>query len=199
VPLAAAALLTAACLSPSPSGGGSPAPQGTGAQANPIACVPATSAGTFPSPPPGTVVTVDQIAQAVGHKVTDAELDSPATPIFGGFEACMYTFTISGLSHTENVTLVEGTNPLDGKSPTDEFADTEQMQVPLSDRDCTANGCSFHFVTFPGLGDAAVKGAGSEGEVIATRQGAIYLEVGPGDLPQANMVNLAQLILSTLS
>lgn len=192
------ALAAAACLSPSPSGGGSPAPQGTGAQANPIACIPATSAGTFPSPPPGTLVTIDQIARAVGYPVRDAELDAPSTTIFGGFESCQYTFTVSGLTRTENVTIVEGTNPLDGKSSTDEFADTERLEVPLSDRNCTANSCSFHFLTFAGLGEAAVKGASSEGEVIATRQGSVYLEVGPGDLNQTAMVNLAEMILGTV-
>ncbi|MGH2719961.1 MAG: hypothetical protein ACRDJU_15485 [Actinomycetota bacterium] len=199
VPLLALLFLSAACLSPSPSGGASPPAQGTGAQANPLACIPATSAGKFPSPPTGTVVTIDQIAQAVGHPVRDAELDSPATTIFGGFEACQYTFSISGLSQTENVTLVEGTNPLDAKTATDEFADTEQLEVPLSDRDCTANSCNFHFVTFPGLGEAAVKGSGSEGEVIAARQGSIYLEIGPGNLNQTEMVNLAQTVLSSVT
>lgn len=199
LPLAAAMLLAAGCLSPSPSGGGAPPVQGTGAQANPLACIPATSPGKFPAPPTGTVVSVGQIAKAVGHPVRDAVLDAPATTIFGGFEACQYTFTVSGLSQTENVTLVEGTNPLDGKTSTDEFADTEQLHVPLSERDCTSNNCNFHFATFPGLGEAAVKGSGSEGPVIAVRQGSVYLEVGPGALTQPEMVNLAQVILSLVA
>jgi hypothetical protein len=178
---------------------GSPAPVGTGAQANPLACAPATTAGKFPSPPVGTQITIAQIGQAVGRPVIDAELDSPSSSVFTGFEACQYTFGNSGISETENVTLVEGTNPLDGRSALQEFADTETLQVPLSDRQCTANGCSFHFATFPGLGEAAVKGHGSEGEVIAARQGALYVEVGPGDLSEAQMVSLARLVISTLS
>ena len=52
---------------------------------------------------------------------------------------------------------------------------------------------------FPGLGEAAVKGSGSEGPVIAVRQGSVYLEIGPGALTQPEMVNLAQVILSLVA
>jgi hypothetical protein len=193
-----APLLVLAACNGGPADSASPGPVGTGAQANPLACTQAGAHGTFASPPPGTALTLTQIGQAVGYKVSDAELNAPATGTFGGFESCQYSFTTPGLTENENVTLVVGTNPLDSRSAQQEFLDTEGNQVPLSERDCTTNGCSYHFVDFPGLGDAAVKGASAGQEVIAVRSGALYLEIGPGDLKEPQMVALAQAVLTAL-
>lgn len=197
--LLAPLLVLAACFGPEPtSSGTTPSPYGTGAQANPVACIPAGTHGTFPSPPPGTQVTVDDISKAVGYPVSDAELNAPATGSFAGFESCQFSFTTPGVTEAEDVTLVLGTNPLDNRSAQQEFLDTESDQVPLSQRSCAGNGCSYHFTSFSGLGEAAVKGSSAGQEVIATRAGSLYLEIGPGDLSQPKMVNLGLAIITAL-
>lgn len=199
--LGVALTLAVAGLAACGNGAGHPAadqPVGSGAHANPIACTAASKPGTFASPPDGTRLTIEQISQAVGLPVSDAEIDSPATGIFNGFEACQYTFTSAGLAANENVTVVVGTNPLDNRSAQDEFTDTEASEVPLSNRGCTSNGCSYHFTSLPGLGMAAVKGHNARAEVIAVRTGSSYVEIGPGDLKEPQMIDLAQAVVSSL-
>ncbi|GAC1373012.1 MAG: hypothetical protein NVSMB32_16660 [Actinomycetota bacterium] len=171
-------------------------PAGAGA-ARPVACTSvASTRGVFASPEPGTRVTLAQIAQVAGYPVSDAQPDARSPVSFRGYESCQYGFATPTLGATETIYLVVGTNPLDGRTAADEFTATESSQLPLSGRNCTGNGCSYRFASFPGLGDAGLKGFNGGREVLALRRGRIYLEIGPGTLKEARMVDLAQLIIS---
>lgn len=190
-----AALVLTACASGTPAASTSEAPGG--GVVRPVACTSvARTRGSFASPEAGTQVTIDQIAQAVGYPVSDAQPDTPSATSFRGYESCQYGFTTPTLGASETIYLVVGTNPLDNKSANDEFVETESSRTPLSSRNCTGNGCAYHFTSLNGIGDAALKGGSGGSEVIAARRGQVYLEVGPGTLSEVQMENLASLILS---
>lgn len=192
-----------------PAGAGTPPAAGSTATAEPgaggnhlsvvpLACAQPSPKGTFPAPPVGTLVTVGDIAGAVGYRVVDAQADSTST-IFSGYEACRYIFDAPSSYAPESVFLVVGSNPADGMTAQEEFDTTERTQDPLSARPCTVAGCGgYGFASFPGLGEEALKGSNQGQEILAVRNRDVYLEVGPGTLSQAQMVNLAELIISAV-
>jgi hypothetical protein len=48
----------------------------------------------------------------------------------------------------------------------------------------------------PGVGDSALKGfQDGTDEVLVAQRGRVYVEIGPGDLKETRMINLAKLIL----
>lgn len=188
-------LALTACATGTPAASPSDAPGG--GVVRPVACTSvARTRGSFASPEAGTQVTIDQIAQAVGYPVSDAQPDTPSATSFRGYESCQYGFTTPTLGASETIYLVVGSNPLDNRTANDEFVETESSRTPLSSRNCTSNGCAYHFTSLTGIGDVALKGGSGGSEVIAARRGQVYLEVGPGTLSEVKMENLATLILS---
>lgn len=169
----------------------------TGASGKPVACTSVTSNGTFAPPDAATLVTLDQISQAVGFTVTTAMPDTQSALAFHGYESCSYQFTTPAGGASVDISLVVGTNPLDAKSAADEFAATQSRDLPLSARSCTGD-CAYKFVALDGVGDAALKSTSSQTEVIVARKGRVYLEVGPGGLKESRMVALANLILGAV-
>lgn len=177
----------------------SPPSSGGSASGKPVACTSVTSNGTFASPDPATLVTIDQISQAVGFTVSSAIPDTQSAIGFHGYESCRYQFTTPAGGAQEDIYVVVGTNPADGKSAAAELATTQSKDLPLSGRDCTGD-CAYKFTALPGVGDSALKStAAGQTEVIAALKGRVYVEVGPGDLKESRMVNLANLILGAVT
>ena len=186
-PANAATAATAATAAPSPSAAGSP---------QPVACTGVTTQGGFSSASAASPVTLAQIGEAVGFTVSLSMPDTQSALGFNGYEGCRYQFTTPAGGAQEDVALVVGTNPLDGKSAAAEFAATTATRLPLSERQSNCSGCGYSFMPVPGLGTSAVKGYQDGGdEVVAALQGGVYVEIGPGDLKESRMIHLAQLIL----
>lgn len=164
----------------------------------PLACANPSRKGVFPVPPPGTLVTIGDVAQAVGYRVV-AAASSSTSATFSGYEFCRYTFDAPSTYAPETVVLVVGSNPADGLTAQEEFDTTERTQNPLSARPCDVAGCGgYGFVSYPGLGEEALKGSNQGQEVLAVRNGDAYVEVGPGTLSPTQIFNLAELIISAV-
>lgn len=166
----------------------------------PVACTTVTDQGGLAASGSGTQVSLDQISKAVGFTVTTAMPDTQsALGSFNGYENCRYQFTTPSGGAQVDVTLVVGTSPLDGRGAAAEYAETQSVREPINDRSCSGNGCGYTFSPLSGLGDSAIHGveAGSD-DVVVALQGRVYLEIGPGDLREERMVNLARLILGAV-
>lgn len=190
-PPASAASPTAITQAAAPSSGsGTP---------RPVACATVTSQGGL-SPSSTSQVSLDQIGKAVGFTVTSAMPDTQsAAGGFAGYENCRYQFDTPAGGAQEDITLVVGTNPLDGKDAAAEFAALQSSRRPISERSCTGNGCDYTIGALTGVGDSALSARQTDGtEVIAVRSGRVYLEVGPGELKEERMVNLAKLIIGAV-
>ncbi len=183
----AAASAAVATAAPSPSAAGTP---------QPVACTGVTTQGGFSSASAASPVTLAQIGAAVGFTVSLSMPDTQSALGFNGYEGCRYQFSTPAGGAQEDVALVIGTNPLDGKSAAAEFAATTAAREPLSERQSNCSGCGYSFTPVSGLGASAVKGYQDGGdEVVAALQGSVYVEIGPGDLKESRMIQLAQLIL----
>ncbi len=178
---------TTATAVPSPSAAGSP---------QPVACTGVTTQGGFSSASAASPGTLAQIGAAVGFTVSLSMPDTQSALGFNGYEGCRYQFDTPAGGAQEDVALVVGTNPLDGKSAAAEFAATAATRKPLSERQGYCGGCGYSFASVPGLGSAALRGYqdGTDEVVVAVR-GRVYVEIGPGDLKETRMIHLAQLIL----
>lgn len=168
----------------------------------PVACAGVTDEGKL-SQSSASQVTLDQIGQAVGFKVTIAMPDpQSALAGFRGYEGCRYQFDTPAGGAQVDVALVVGTNPLDKLDAAAEFDATKSTRKPMSKRNstCLGNGCGDEtFTDVPGVGDAALAWKTQTGdEVIVVRAGRMYLEIGPGGLKEERMVNLAKLIVSSV-
>jgi hypothetical protein len=184
---------------PTPADSATPAHSAAGAD-RPVACTTVTDQGGFASSGTGTKVTLEQIGKAVGFKVTGAMPDTQsAAGSFRGYEGCRYQFDTPAGGALVDLTLVVGTNPLDGKTAAEEFAGTRTGKLPLSRRDCTGDACAYTFTALPGVGDQALAGdASGSDQVVIAQQGQVYVEVGPGQLKGERMVRLAKLIVGAL-
>lgn len=165
--------------------------------AQPVACTGVTSQGGFSSASAAAPVTLAQIGQAVGFTVSMSMPDTQSALGFNGYEGCRYQFTTPAGGAQEDVGLVVGTNPLDGKSAAAEFAATTATGEPLSERQSNCDGCGYSFTRVTGLGSSALKGyQDGTDEVVVAFQGRVYVEIGPGGLKEVRMIHLAKLILS---
>jgi len=158
-----------------------------------------TTQGSFASASANSAVTIDQISNAVGFKVSLSMPDQQSALAFSGYEGCRYQFDTPAGGAQVDVALVVGTNPLDTKSAAAEFAATRDARLPLSERQSSCDGCGYSFTPVRGLGDRALKGfQNGTDEVVAAVKGRVYVEIGPGDLKEVRMIHLAQLILSNI-
>jgi hypothetical protein len=173
---------------PSPTASGSP---------RPVACTSVTTQGSFASASANSAVTLAQISTAVGFTVSQSMPDQQSALAFNGYEGCRYQFDTPAGGAQEDVALVVATNSLDGKTAAAEFAATRNVRQPLSERQSNCSGCGYSFTPVPGLGDSALKGfQNGTDEVVVAVKGRVYVEIGPGDLKEARMIHLAELILS---
>ncbi len=161
-----------------------------------MACTSVTAQGGLASSA-GSAVSLSQISQAVGFKVTLAMPDTQSALSYQGYEDCRYQFGTPAGGAQEDVALIVGTNPLDGQSAAAEFAATQSKKMPLSERQSNCDGCGYTFTALPGVGQSALKGyQDGTDEVVAALSGRVYVEIGPGDLKEYRMIRLAKLILS---
>lgn len=173
------------------------APASSAGTPPPVACTSVSTQGSFSSASAAAPVTLAQIGQAVGFTVSLSMPDTQSALGFNGYEGCRYQFSTPAGGAQEDVVLVVGTNPLDGKSAAAEYAATSASKLPLSERQSNCSGCGYSFTSVAGLGGSALKGYQDGGdEVVVALQGRVYVEIGPGDLKESRMVQLAQLILS---
>ena len=162
----------------------------------PVACTGVTSQGGFSSASANAPVTLTQISAAVGFTVSTSMPDTQSALGFNGYEGCRYQFSTPAGGAEEDIALVVGTNPLDGKSAAAEFAATTATKEPLSERQSNCDGCGYSFTSVSGLGGSALKGyQDGTDEVVVALAGRVYVEIGPGGLRESRMVHLARLIL----
>ncbi|HEY7143946.1 MAG TPA: hypothetical protein VH637_06835 [Streptosporangiaceae bacterium] len=175
-----------------------PSPTASGLP-RPVACTSVTEQGGFASASPDSAVTLDEISEAVGFKVSTSMPDTQSALAFRGYEECRYDFDTPRGGAQEDVALVVGTNPLDTKTAAAEYAITQAQKKPFSERQGFCGGCGYSFTPVPGLGDSAVKGfQNGTDEVVAAVQGDVYVEIGPGQLKEFRMIALAKLILGNV-
>ncbi len=164
--------------------------------ARPVACTSVTAQGSFASASRRSAVTLKQVSRAVGFRVALSMPDTQSALAFRGYEGCRYSFDTPAGGAREDVALVVGANPLDGKSAAAEFAATRDARQPLSERMSNCSGCGYSFTALPGLGSRAITGfQNGTDEVVAACTGRVYVEIGPGDLKETRMIRLARLIL----
>lgn len=172
-------------------------PNTTTGSPRPVACTGVTGQGGFSSASATAPVTLTQISAAVGFTVSTSMPDTQSALGFNGYEGCRYQFSTPAGGAEEDIALVVGTNPLDGKSAAAEFAATTATKEPLSERQSNCDGCGYSFTSVSGLGASALKGyQDGTDEVVVALAGRVYVEIGPGGLRESRMVHLAQLILS---
>jgi len=161
----------------------------------PLACTSADTNGVIAGPAADALVTIDEIAAAVGLPIAStAAGQNSGVGSFDGYESCIYNFTApSGNEGRLEVNLVVG--QYNGKSAAAQFAETK-ASAPLRDRSC--DGCDYVFSPLPSVGGAQViKGIDTAGdESVIALLGDVYVELVQSNLTETRMVNLVKLILS---